>query len=145
MIPDGKVVGLDLGSKRIGIAVTDSAQKLATGVATMVRGHNHGEDHRAIAAVIEDYGAVGAVVGVPVSLSGEIGAAATAVLEEVEELRSALDVVVETVDERFTTVTAAGSLRAAGRNARDQRNLIDRAAAAELLQTWVERRKAVSR
>ena len=145
MIPDGRVVGLDLGSKRIGIAVTDSAQNVATGVAMLVRGQTHGEDHRAIAGLIEDYGAVGAVVGVPVSLSGHIGAAATAVLEEVEELRSVLDVVVETVDERLTTVAAAGALRAAGRNVREQRNLIDQAAAAELLQTWVERRKAVSR
>ncbi len=145
MIPDGRVVGLDLGSKRIGIAVTDSAQRVATGAATLVRGPSHEEDHRSIAGVIEEYGAVGAVVGVPLSLSGGIGAAATAVLEEVEELRSVLDVVVETVDERLTTVAAAGSLRAAGRKARDQRNLIDQAAAAELLQTWVERRKAVSR
>ena len=144
MIPDGRVVGLDLGSKRIGMAVTDSAQTLATGAATLARGRSHQDDHRAIALAIEEYGAVGAVVGVPISLSGGIGAAARAVLEEVEELRSVLGVVVETVDERLTTVVAAGSLRAAGRRAREQRDLIDQAAAAEILQSWVERRKTVS-
>ena len=144
MIPDGRVVGLDLGSKRIGLAVTDSGQTLATGLATLTRGRSRQEDHRAIAMAIDEYRAVGVVVGVPISLSGELGAAARAVLEEVEELRSVLGVAVETVDERLTTVVAAGSMRAAGRSARNQRDLIDQAAAAEILQSWVERRKAVS-
>jgi putative holliday junction resolvase len=145
MIIEGRVIGVDLGARRIGIAVTDDGQTVATPVATLQRGRSREEDHRAILRLVDEYGAVGTVVGLPVSLSGGVGPAAAAVLEEVDELRSVLSVEVETVDERLTTVAAAGSLRASGRNARRQKNLIDQAAAAELLQTWVERRKASSR
>lgn len=142
MIPEGRVVGVDLGSRRIGIAISDTGQSVATPVTTLRRGRTVEQDHRAIAGVVDEYGAIGTVVGVPVSLSGEVGPAAKAVLEEVDELRSRLNVEVETVDERFTTTAAAGTLRASGRDSRKQRELIDQFAAAELLQTWLERRKA---
>ncbi|HEX6393953.1 MAG TPA: Holliday junction resolvase RuvX [Acidimicrobiales bacterium] len=142
MIPEGRVVGVDLGSRRIGIAISDTGQSVATPVTTLRRGRTVEQDHRAIAGVVDEYGAIGTVVGVPVSLSGEVGPAAQAVLEEVDELRSRLNVEVETVDERFTTTAAAGTLRASGRDSRKQRELIDQFAAAELLQTWLERRKA---
>lgn len=142
MIPEGRVVGVDLGSRRIGIAISDTGQSVATPVTTLRRGRTVEQDHRAIAGVVDEYGAIGTVVGVPLSLSGEVGPAAKAVLEEVAELRSRLNVEVETVDERFTTTAAAGTLRASGRDSRKQRELIDQFAAAELLQTWLERRKA---
>jgi putative Holliday junction resolvase len=142
MIPEGRVIGVDLGARRIGIAVTDAGQVIATPVATLERGSTAEEDHQAVRRLVEDYGAVGTVVGVPVSLSGKIGPAAQAVLREVDELRAVLTVEVETVDERLTTVSAAGSLRASGRRTRRHREVIDQVAAAELLQTWVERRKA---
>ena len=141
-IPEGRVIGLDLGSRRIGVAVTDEGQTVATPVVTIQRAAGHGEDHRVIAGVLEEYGAVGAVVGLPVALSGQLGQAARTVLEEVDELRSVLDVEVVTVDERMTTVSAASSLRAAGVSARRQRHFIDQAAATELLQTWIEQRKS---
>lgn len=142
MIPDGRVIGLDLGSHRIGVAVTDAGQTLATPVVTIRRARSHDDDHQAIARVVHEYGAVGAVVGLPLSLSGELGPAARAVVQEIEELKSVLSVEVETIDERFTTVAAAGSLQAAGLGSRRSRHVIDQAAAAELLQTWVERRRA---
>jgi putative holliday junction resolvase len=142
MIPGGRVIGVDLGSRRIGVAVTDAGQAVASPVATLHRGRTRDQDHRAIGSLVDEYGAVGAVVGVPISLSGEIGPAARAVLQEVDELRSALAVEVETVDERLTTVSAVASLRASGRDTRRQRDVVDQVAAAELLQTWVERRKA---
>jgi putative Holliday junction resolvase len=142
MIPQGRVIGLDLGSRRIGVAVTDAGQTLATPAVTINRASSREADHLAIAELVEEYGAVGLVVGLPISLSGDIGPAALAVLQEVEELRSAMAVEVETVDERLTTVAAAGSMRGAGLGARRHRQVIDQVAAAELLQTWVERRKA---
>jgi putative Holliday junction resolvase len=137
----GRVVGIDLGSRRIGVAVTDSAQLVATAATVVPRSGNRGADHRALAQLVADYDAVGVVVGLPVSLSGRIGPAAAAVLEEVEELRGALPVRVETVDERLTTQAAARGLRAAGRRAHQLRPVIDQAAATVLLQTWVERRR----
>ena len=142
MIPQGRVIGLDLGSRRIGVAVTDAGQTLATPAVTINRAASRGADHAAIARLVEEYGAVGLVVGLPISLSGDVGPAAFAALQEIGELRSAMPVEVETVDERLTTAAAAGSLRRSGRRTRRHRQVIDQAAAAELLQTWVERRKA---
>ena len=142
MIPAGRVVGIDLGSRRIGMAVSDSAQSVATPVTTVNRSGDLSADHSAVAAVAEEYGAVGAVVGLPLSLSGSAGPAAAAVREEVESLRKVLRIEVETVDERFTTRVASSGMRAAGRKARRQREVIDAAAAAELLQTWLSRRRS---
>lgn len=142
MIPAGRVVGIDLGSRRIGMAVSDSAQTVATPVGAVTRSGDPDSDRRQIASVVEEYGAVGVVVGVPLSLSGKPGPAAAGALEEVRQLRAALGVEVETVDERFTTTVAAKGLRAAGRKAGRQREVIDAAAASELLQTWISRRGA---
>jgi putative holliday junction resolvase len=140
VIPAGRVLGVDLGSRRIGVAVTDSDQRVATGVTALVRSGARATDHQALAALVADYQAVGVVVGLPISLSGQNGPAARAVLEEVAEIRAALAVEVVTADERLTTRAAAGALRAGGHRQRDQRGVIDQSAAAVLLQTWVERR-----
>jgi putative Holliday junction resolvase len=142
MIPKGRVIGLDLGSARIGVAVTDSEQTVATGVALLVRSGDRGADLRAIAGLAEEYDAVGVVVGLPLSMSGATGPAALAVLEEVAHIQAAMSVEVDTVDERLTTVAASRSLRASGRKARDQRGVIDQSAAAVLLQSWVDRRRS---
>jgi putative Holliday junction resolvase len=135
------VLGVDLGSRRIGVAVTDADQRVATGVTAIARSGERAKDHGALAALVDDYQAVGVVVGLPIALSGGIGPAARAVLDEVEEIRQATGVDVDTVDERLTTRAAEGALRAAGRRVRDQRGVIDQSAAAVLLQTWVERRR----
>ena len=121
--PTGRVVGVDLGSRRIGVAVTDSNQRVATGVATLRRRKDAAADHQALASLVAEYDAVGVVVGLPVSLSGQLGPAARAALAEVAQIRA-----------------AAGALRASGSPARQRRNVIDQSAAAVLLQNWVERR-----
>lgn len=144
MSPTGRVLGLDFGSRRVGVAVTDTAQRLATPVAFLRRTGDRRQDHRAVADLVAEYEAVGIVVGLPLSLSGEVGRAAAAVLAEVDELRHAVDVEVDTVDERLTTRQAAEGLRAAGRAGRDQRQVIDAAAATVLLQSWIDREKATS-
>jgi putative Holliday junction resolvase len=138
----GRVIGVDLGAKRVGIAVCDSAQHLATAATTLVRAGDRPRERRELAELVEEYGAVGVVVGLPRSLSGDLGPAARGVLEEIEALRPLLDVPVDTVDERLTTVAAAGALQAAGRRTRQQRSVIDQVAAAVLLQSWLDRRAA---
>jgi putative Holliday junction resolvase len=80
------------------------------------------------------------VVGLPLSLSGRPGPAATRALDEVEALRRALGVPVEVIDERFSTVAATASLRAGGRPSRRHRPVIDQTAAAVFLQVWLDRR-----
>jgi putative Holliday junction resolvase len=138
----GRVLGVDLGTARVGVAVCDGDQRLATGTTRLDRVRDRAREHRSLAALVADYEAVGVVVGLPLSLSGGPGPAAARAVEEVEALRRVLDVPVEVVDERFSTVTAAAALRAAGRDARRQRVVIDQTAAAVLLQAWLDRRLA---
>lgn len=147
--PEGRVLGVDLGSRRIGVAVSDSGQTVATGVCALRRdaagagaGSGAGE---ALVALVEEYSAVGVVVGVPVSMSGATGPAAAAALAEVDGLRRALPAVaVDTVDERLTTVAAAGALRSGGARRRRRREVVDQTAAAVILQGWLDRRRAGS-
>jgi putative Holliday junction resolvase len=141
MKAEGRLLGLDLGSRRIGVAVTDSGRAVATGVQALARSRDRRTDHAAVARLVAEYEAVGVVVGVPWSLSGEAGPAAQHVLAEVTELRSALDVDVITVDERLTTVAASGALRAGGRSSRSQRDVVDQTAAAMILQTYVDQQR----
>jgi putative Holliday junction resolvase len=138
----GRLLGLDLGSRRIGVAVSDAERRVATGVTVLPRAGDRTRDHAAIATLVEEYGVVGVIVGVPYSLSGVTGPAAAAALEEVEQLRTGLEVEVETVDERFTTVAAAGALRTSGRSARAARAVVDQTAAAVLLQSWIDRSRS---
>jgi len=136
----GRLLGLDLGSRRIGVAVTDSDQRVATALTVLERLSDPELDHAAVAGLVHEYGAVGVVVGLPLSMSGAAGPAARAVLEEVVRLRSHLDVEVDTFDERLSTVAASGALRSAGSSARRQRAVIDQTAAALILQGWVDAR-----
>jgi len=88
-----------------------------------------------------ELGADRIVVGLPISLDGSMGPAARAVLEEVEELAATTEVPVETYDERLTTVTADRALREQGMKGPDRRQVVDKAAAAVLLQTWLDGRR----
>jgi putative holliday junction resolvase len=142
MIPRGRVLGVDLGSKRIGVAISDSDQRIATGVTVLSRSGDQAADHQALADLVSGYQAVGVVVGLPLSLSGQMGPAARTVAAEIGELQERLTVDVVAVDERLTTRAAAATLRAEGRRAREQRDVIDQNAAALVLQTWVEQRRS---
>lgn len=133
-----RVLALDLGSRRIGVAVSDATRTLASPVTVIVRSGDRTLDHRRIAGLVAEYGADRVVVGLPLSLDGSLGPAARGVLDEIGRLRSHLPVPVETLDERFTTVTASKQLRAAGKTGRQQAGVIDAAAAAVLLQTWLD-------
>jgi putative holliday junction resolvase len=136
----GRVLGIDLGSKRVGVAVSDGDQRLATAATTLHRRGDRPREHRELAELVADYEAAGVVIGLPRSLSGGIGPAAAGVLAEVEEIRGRIGVPVDTVDERLTTVAASSALHAGGRPARRQRSVIDQVAAAILLQSWLDRR-----
>jgi putative Holliday junction resolvase len=135
-----RALGLDLGSRRIGVAVSDGDGRIATPVATIERSRDHATDHRTIVQAIAEWEAEIVAVGLPLSLDGSVGPAAQRVLEEVAELTRTLGVPVETVDERFTTVTAEQQLRASGVTGRERARVIDQVAAAILLQAWLDRR-----
>jgi putative Holliday junction resolvase len=137
----GRVVALDLGSRRIGVAYSDSGRTLASPWGTVERSGDPARDREAVVEVIAEMEARTVVVGLPLSLSGASGPAARAALSEVAALREVLEpmgITVETADERFTTVEAQRSLTAAGRRGRAARSLIDSAAAMVLLQAWLD-------
>jgi putative Holliday junction resolvase len=134
----GRVLGLDPGSKRIGVAISDADRRVATPIEVLARSGDTARDHRAIAALVEEWEATLVVVGLPIGLSGELGAAARGVLAEVEQLRATLRVPVETYDERFTTVTAERSLMEQRMRADARRRVVDKVAAAVLLQAWLD-------
>lgn len=138
----GRVVGLDLGAKRIGVAVSDADGRLALPYEVVARTGDRPRDHRKLAELVAEAEADAVVVGLPLSLSGATGPAATAVLAEVDELRVTLRVPVHTYDERLTTVTADRELQGAGMDARARRRVVDKVAAAILLQAWLDHRRA---
>ena len=135
-----KALGLDLGSKRVGVAFSSGV--LATPYEVIQRGRDHAADHARVAALVEECGAEIVVVGMPFSLDGSKGPAARLVEAEVEELRAALPVPVELHDERLTTVTAHRLLAEQGLDSRKRRSAGDGAAAAVLLQAWLDGRRA---
>jgi putative Holliday junction resolvase len=145
--PHGRVLGVDLGERRIGLAVSDPSGVLASPHATLVRAPTRSDDHRAIVAAAVEAGADRIVVGMPRSLSGEMGRAARAVTAEVDALRELArpeGVEVDTYDERFTTMIAHRNLREAtprrAKRRKAQRDAIDASAAAVILQSWLDAR-----
>ncbi len=139
-----KALGLDLGSKRIGVARSDSAGTVAIPATTLHRSGSEEQDHRQIAALVAEDEIECVVVGLPLSLDGSVGPAAEGVLAEVVRLREVLTVPVETYDERLTTVTAERVLREQGLTGRRRRQVVDQVAAAVLLQAWLDRRPPVN-
>ena len=133
-----RVVGLDLGGRRIGVAVSDASGTVAAPHSVLERGGDTATDHAAIAAVTAELEAERVVVGLPLSLDGTVGPAASAVLEEIEVLAALLPVPVEAHDERLTTVTAQRLLTARKVRARDRRRVVDQVAAAVILQSWLD-------
>lgn len=140
--PEGRVLGIDLGSRRIGLAVSDDGRRVASALVVLPRGTSVEGDHSRLEALVMETGANLVVVGMPLSLSGATGPAARAVEAEVAELRLALSVPVECCDERFSTVIARRALVAGGRRPAARRAVVDKMAAAAILQTWLDRRRA---
>lgn len=135
-----RALALDLGSRRIGVAVSDGRRAMAFPRAVLERGAERAGDHRAIREIVVEEGVSTVVVGLPLSLDGHRGPAARAAAEEASELATALadlGVQVVTHDERLTTVSASVALSGAGKDARRQRGSIDSAAATILLEAWL--------
>ncbi len=138
--PLGRTLGLDLGSRRIGVAISDAARILATPYTTIQRVGDRVAEHAEIAKILAEESATSLVVGLPLSLStGEAGPAARAVQSEVKGLRKRLDLPVETIDERLTTVTADDYLDQMNIDHRRRKDMVDQIAAAIILQSWLDR------
>jgi putative Holliday junction resolvase len=140
--PDLRTIGIDLGSRRIGVAVSNSEGTLAMPYEVVLRSGDRARDHRRIAELVAEAEANRVVVGLPLSLDGSTGPAAKAALEEAAELAAAIGVPVETYDERLTTVTAHRGLMDARMRAEARRRVVDKVAAAVMLQAWLDTKRA---
>lgn len=133
----GKLLGIDYGSVRIGLAVSDPERKFAFPLATYTRrgAERDGEYFR---GVVKEEGAVGFVVGLPVHLDGREGAKAQEARAFGRWLGEATGLPVAFWDERFTTVEAEGHLWEAGLTHKRRKERRDRVAAQILLQTYLD-------
>ncbi len=135
----GKALAVDLGTRRIGLAVSDRAGSMAFPHSVLVRSANPEADRAAIAAAVAETGATTVVVGLPLSLDGTDGPAARAARQEADALARVLPgTEVVLFDERLTTVSAQAALVAGGRRSHQRRAVVDSAAAAVLLQSWLD-------
>ncbi|MGI5817985.1 MAG: Holliday junction resolvase RuvX [Armatimonadota bacterium] len=136
-----RTLGVDVGVRRIGLAVSDASGLIASPLEVLTLDER--DDPAALVARrAHDVGAGTIVVGMPIDLRGEQGIAAQNMQQFVERLREATDLPVETCDERMTSAVAARSMQEAGLTERDRRGQVDKVAAALILQTWLDRRRA---
>lgn len=133
-------MALDVGSKRIGVAVADPGGSFALPVGTIER-TNLSADLARIAEYLESYGVRDLVVGDPVSLSGERGIAAQKMDAFVERLRAVFDGEIHRVDERMTTAQATKTLIAADVSRAKRKGAVDKMAAALILESFLARRR----
>ncbi len=132
----GRRLGVDVGSVRVGVAVSDPAGILATPLVTLAR---DGGDLAKLGELVLEYGVVEVIVGLPRHLSGQLGTSARDASDYAERLGARIDPVpVRLVDERLSTVSASRSLRERGIRGHDQQMVIDQAAAAYILQGWLD-------
>jgi putative Holliday junction resolvase len=138
-------LGVDVGSVRVGLAISDPAGVLATPLRTLARDLSHGADLRALAEIVRVEDVVEVVVGLPRSMSGQEGPAARAARAYAGRVSSSVAVPVRLVDERLSTVSATRSLREAGVRARRHRPVVDQAAAVVILQNALDAERATGR
>ncbi len=132
------VMGLDVGDKRIGVAVSDGLGLTAQGIDTVSR-DNYVD---ALKSIIEEYEVKSVVVGIPRMLNGTIGIQAEKVLEFIEDLKAAIQLPVFLWDERFSTVAAERVLLEANMSRKKRKTLRDKVAAIVILQNYLDSRKS---
>ena len=132
----GRVLGLDLGQSRIGVAISDPARRLAVPFGTIRTGAP--EDLKAIAALVREQEVSAIVVGHPLSMSGQVGEAADHAEQFAEALRGFLGLPVHLQDERLSTVQAERDLAALGVRGRERREVVDQTAAMVILQAYLD-------
>lgn len=132
----GRVLGLDLGDARIGVAISDDGRRLAVPLGTIRTGAP--ADLKSIAELVREHSAALVILGHPLLLSGEAGERAHHAERFAEALRAILPVPVVLQDERLSTVEAERALRETGAKGRVRRRHVDRSAATVILQSWLD-------
>jgi putative Holliday junction resolvase len=140
----GVRLGVDVGAVRVGVAVSDPDGILATPLITLARDQKAADgsvptDIDELARVITERAVVEVIVGLPITLAGRDGQAATEVRTYADLLSGVIDPVpVRLADERMSTVVATRRLSERGVRGKRQRAVVDQAAAVEILQSWLD-------
>ncbi|MEG4209710.1 Holliday junction resolvase RuvX [Microcoleus sp. S13_B4] len=133
-------LGLDIGLKRVGIAGCDGTGLIATGITTLVRS-SFDQDVAYLRELVRERRVQILVAGLPYSLSGELGAQARQVQKYANRIATALELPLEYVDERLTSVEAEELMKTQGISVSQNKGAIDRKAAALILQQWLDERR----
>ena len=141
LAPGARLMGLDLGAKTIGVAVSDVTRTIAS-ARTTLRRSKLTRDIETLRELIAADGIGGIVVGLPVNMDGSEGARAQSARDVAARLADALDAPVAFWDERWSTVAAERSLIAADLSRRKRARVVDRVAAAYILQGALDRLRA---
>lgn len=137
----GRRLGVDVGTVRVGVALSDPHGVLATPLITLSRDQRAGADLERLAELVAEHEVVEVVVGLPRTLGGRHGPAAEAASSYAAELAGRIaPVPVRLADERLSTVVATRGLRESGVRGRRQRAVVDQAAAVQILQSWLDAR-----
>ncbi len=134
------IVALDVGERRIGVAISDPGESFSLPLRTLERTTLH-DDLEAIVGIAREYAAHTLVIGDPVALSGERGIAAQKMDAFVAVLAKAYDGTIERVDERMTTAQVTRSLVAADVSRKGRRRVVDQLAAALILDSYLARKR----
>ena len=130
-----RILGIDLGRARIGVAVSDELGMLAHPVETIPA---NTDAARRIAEIVREKNAEKVIVGLPRHMNGSVGIGATEALAFAKKLQALLPCEVVTWDERLTTTAANRALRESGRRTRDSRGIVDQVAAQMILQGYLD-------
>jgi putative Holliday junction resolvase len=133
----GKVLAIDLGEKRIGLAISDETRTIAAGYEVLTR-KSRREDFERYMEIIEQQNITLVVMGLPVTLNGEEGQRASWVRDYSTELMQNITVPLQFWDERFSTKQAQASLHARGKRGKKMRERVDAVAAAFILQDYLD-------
>ena len=133
---------MDVGSKRIGVAGCDGTGLIASGITTIKR-TSFIEDLAQLRGIVQEREVQVLVIGLPYSLEGNLGFQAKKVQNYATRVAAALELPVEYVDERLTSVEAEEMLKAEGVSPSRNKGLIDRKAASLILQQWLDQRRKI--
>lgn len=131
------VIGLDIGLRRVGVAGCDGLGLIATELTTVNR-RSFKEDVEVLRKIVAERQANLIVAGIPYTMKGEIGFQAKQVIKYARRLSNALQLPLEFVDERLTSLEAEEQLKSNKRNYNKDKGLVDKRAAAIILQQWLD-------
>ena len=133
-----RILGLDLGQKTIGVAISDPLGFTAQGLTT-IRRNNKGKDIEDLKKICDDYSVETIVIGLPKNMNGTIGESGERVLALAELIKEKTNLPIEMWDERLTTVAAHRSMREADISRVKRKKIVDKVAATYILQGYLDK------